>query len=90
MLDCAICGGPLSAHHPCSRAHEDVCHACAALNLTGGSDARPHPAPRETPTLALTPRESQAVQAYQRRVLALVDPQALARLLTEEDAHVPT
>lgn len=82
-MHCTICGAAYPYARACDQAHEGLCHSCAVLNgLPGGVDRQPHPAPPAPP--ALTPRESQAVQAYQLLMLALLDPQALLRLLTEE------
>lgn len=76
MLVCAICGSALGVASPCRTTHPDHCHGCASLNLSSGWETQPHPAPRETPLLALTQRELAAVSAYQRRVLALEEGEA--------------
>lgn len=86
MLPCTICSTPFAYARACDQAHPGVCHWCAEANFSGHPlDNSVHPAPRETPPLALTQRELAAVSAYQRRVLALVGPLPLAGLLLPEE-----
>jgi hypothetical protein len=63
MLVCTICADPLPQHHPCHRAHADICHDCYERSMHGGSESEPHPAPRETPV---------SLTAAVRRVLGTV------------------
>jgi hypothetical protein len=66
---CAICGVPLALSAPCRQAHPDHCHECHRRNLASGYDAQEHPAPGAT--LTLSPRDVQALLAYQQRVQRL-------------------
>ena len=85
MLVCAICSEDYPYHRPCDQAHPDLCHWCAAHNLTGGYDSVPHPAPRETPGHWLSRRELAAVSAYMRHVVAVTGTGPLTDLLVTED-----
>lgn len=59
---CSICGEAVSGAHP----DDDVCCAsCYALNLAEAVHLEP---PVVRPTLTLTPRDVQALLAYQRHV----------------------
>ena len=58
MLVCSICSSPFPFHRPCDQVHASLCHDCHLLNMAGNPlDSRAHLAPRETPILALTPRQ---------------------------------
>lgn len=66
---CGICGGPLPGTWACGQIHPDHCHECYSRNLASGLDAREHRAPIEP--LVLSPRDVQALVAYQQRVARL-------------------
>jgi hypothetical protein len=66
---CAICAAPLRLPWACQQAHPDHCDDCYRRNLARSFDAREHPAPDET--LVLTPRDVQALVAYQERLARL-------------------
>jgi hypothetical protein len=66
---CAICAATLSLPWVCQQGHPDHCHDCWQRSLRGSLDAREHPAPDET--RVLTPRDVQALTAYQQRVQRL-------------------
>jgi hypothetical protein len=69
---CTVCGEQYPWHWPCEQAHAGLCHSCARLNLGQAPLDNPvHPAPPEEASLTLTPRDVQALVAYQERVRRL-------------------
>lgn len=68
MLVCSICSSPFPFHRPCDQVHASLCHDCHLLNMAGNPlDSRAHLAPRETPILAFTPRQVQAMRRLAER-----------------------